>query len=83
MIKNIKDYKNKRNIFFIILTTLMILSVIYFLKIVPISKNYNYYHIINEEAATNVGKITEGIDIKQSFKVDDGIKIIIIINLAL
>ena len=42
MIKNIKDYKNKRNIFFIILTTLMILSVIYFLKIVPISKNYNY-----------------------------------------
>lgn len=76
MIKNIKDYKNKRKIFFIILTTLMILSVIYFLKIVPISKNYNYYHIINEEAATNVGKITEGIDIKQSFKVDDGIKII-------
>ena len=30
MIKNIKDYKNKRNIFFIILTTLMILSVIFF-----------------------------------------------------
>lgn len=34
MIKNIKDYKNKRKEYFLLLlTTLMILSVIYFLKI--------------------------------------------------
>lgn len=76
MNKYIRYYNNNKKIAYIsliALITLIILSVIYFLRILPISNNYNYYHILNEEATTDIGEITEGINIKQTFKVEDGI----------
>lgn len=68
-----KDIKNYNKINFLSLIILIILLVIYVFRIVPISKNCSYYHILNEEATTNIGEITDGIKIKQTFKVDDGI----------
>lgn len=73
MNKDIKNYKKIKYLSLIPLITLMILSVIYVFRIAPISRNYNYYHIFNEEATTNIGEITDGIKIKQTFKTDDGI----------
>lgn len=71
-----KYYENNKKvayIFLIAIVTLMILSVVYFIRISPISKNYNYYHILNEESTTDIGEITDELNIKQTFKADDGI----------
>ncbi len=65
--------KNVTYIFLIALVTLMVLSAVYFIRISPISKNCNYYYILNEESTTDIGEITDGLNIRQTFKVDDGI----------